>query len=145
MLCCTWIENILLWSWQLELLKKFWNEGKRGADVCWCRTDLVLFLVAKLFRLLIEVTVSCQHILKEKIILHSEWYLDEVLSWSWIFWWFSPFKYGWTSWTMIHAGCLCKSHMSTGILCSRSYWQNCDSWRCGRSWHFLCMACVTLF
>jgi hypothetical protein len=123
--------------------KKFWNKGKRGADA---ELTSCCFLWPNYSDLcLIEVTVSCQHVLKEKIILHSEWHLDEILSWSIMFWWFSPFKYDWSSWKMIHAGCLAMSHMSTGILCSCSYWQNCDSWTCGRSWHFLCMVHAKLF
>jgi hypothetical protein len=39
---------------------------------------------------LIEVSVSCKHVLKEKIVLHSEWHLDEILSWSECFGGFLP-------------------------------------------------------
>jgi hypothetical protein len=121
--------------------KKFWNKRE---ELMFADAELILccFLWPNYSDFcLIEVTVSCQHVLKEKII----WHLDEILSWSRMFWWFSPFKYCWSSWNMIHSGCLSMSCMSTGILCSYSYWQNCDSWRCGRSWHFLCKVCVKLF
>lgn len=69
---------------------------------------------------LIEVTVSYPRFEGENYItyVHCEWHVGEILRWSRMFWQFSPFKYGWSSWKMIHAGCPSMSPMSTGILCS---------------------------